>query len=59
MEQEMMFDVTFITDYFLVTTCINAYEEEQAKRLAEAWLDENGLNISQFNIIDIKVEAGE
>ena len=53
---EKSYKVTFIMDYFTVTTMMNAYGEEQAERLAEAWLDENGLQISKFKVLDIETE---
>ena len=53
---EKSYKVTFITDYFIVATMINAHDEEQAERLAEEWLDENGLQISKFKVLDIETE---
>lgn len=53
---EKSYKVTFIMDYFVVITTINAYTVEQAERLAEAWLDENGLQISKFKVLDINTE---
>ena len=53
---EKSYKVTFIMDYFIVSTVMNAYTSEQAKRLAEAWLDENGLQISKFKVLDINTE---
>jgi len=53
---EKSYKVTFIMDYFVVITTINAYTVEQAERLAEAWLDENGLQISKFKVLDIETE---
>ena len=50
------YNVQFMMDYFLVSTVISADDEEQAERLAEAWLSENGLEISKFKVIDITIE---
>jgi len=43
-------------DYFVVSTVISADDEEQAERLAEAWLSENGLEINKFKVLDITIE---
>ena len=50
------YNVQFMTDYFLVTTTISADDDEQAERLAEEWLAENGLNIGNFKVLDVTVE---
>ena len=54
---EQMYSVTFIMDYFSIHTVINAEDEEQAERLAEDWLKENGLNISYWKVLDVEVQA--
>jgi hypothetical protein len=43
-------------DYFIVSTVITANDEEQAERLAEAWLSENGLEINKFKVLDVTIE---
>ena len=49
------YDVTFIMDYFSIYTTISADDADQAERLAEEWLSENGLDISKFKILDINI----
>jgi ABC-type sugar transport system substrate-binding protein len=50
------YNVQFMMDYFVVSTVISADDEEQAERLAEAWLSENGLDINKFKVLDVTVE---
>jgi len=50
------YNVQFMMDYFVVSTVISADDEEQAERLAEAWLSENGLEINKFKVLDITIE---
>ena len=50
------YNVQFMMDYFLVSTVISADDEEQAERLAEDWLSENGLEISKYKVLDVTVE---
>ena len=49
------YTVTFIMDYFSVTTVISADDEEQAERLATQWLAENGLNLGEFKVLDVNM----
>jgi hypothetical protein len=49
------YNVQFVADYFVITTQVHADNVEQCKRLAETWLDENGLNISQYEIKQVIV----
>jgi len=50
------YNVQFMTDYFLITTTISANDDEQAERLAEEWLAENGLNVNNFKVLDVTIE---
>jgi hypothetical protein len=50
------YNVQFMMEYFIVTTVISADDEEQAERLAEAWLSENGLDINRFKVLDVTIE---
>lgn len=50
------YNVQFMMDYFIVSTVITANDEEQAERLAEAWLSENGLEINKFKVLDVTIE---
>ena len=50
------YNVQFMMDYFIVSTVITANDEEQAERLAEDWLSENGLEISKYKVLDVTVE---
>jgi len=49
------YDVTFTMDYFSIFTTISADDENQAERLSEEWLKENGLDVSKFKILDINI----
>lgn len=49
------YDITFTMDYFSILTTISADDEDQAERLSEEWLKENGLDISKFKILDINI----
>ena len=50
------YNVQFMMNYFIVSTVITADDEEQAKRLAEDWLSQNGLEINKFKVLDVTIE---
>jgi len=50
------YSVTFIAEYFYVCTTVDAEDEDQAEINAEAWLKEQGIDISAHRINEVNVE---
>ena len=50
------YNVQFMMNYFIVSTVLTADDEEQAERLAEDWLSQNGLEINKFKVLDVTIE---
>lgn len=55
---ETQYTVTFTGDYFTLTTCVNATNEERAEQYAKLLLlDHHGIDIQDIGVWDTSIET--